>query len=462
MRSHRSAPATNRGVRPRNRRLAAVFAPLIAAALLVVPPAPPARADAGLFPQFVKTLGGPLHAEMYPGGVETSAIDNTIVIADTGNNQIAKYDQNGNELWRIGEWGSGVGQFDNPRDVGVDSAGNVLVMDTRNSRIVKLSKDGAWLSTYDGSNTSLLINFPVGGSVSNNILYIADTGRKRVLAVNTSNFSVVREVVKNPGSPNLPGLNTCNSFFDIRDADGDSAGNIYVAGYSYNQIAKVTPAGICTFWGSTGSGNGQFKTPYGVRVARDPVTGVDELYVADALNFRVQEFTLNGQFVAKFGVEGTPDQQGTITTMRRVAVATDGSGDVWAADLWGFQLERYHRTFGGYTWAQSMGSPLPDATDAAVFHEPRQIGIGPDGILNVVDTVHHRFVRMDTDGHIQSICGERASEGSTLGKFNWPRGLKVDELTGQIWLADTKQNRSRSSTPTAAASRTWDRVRETG
>ncbi len=80
MRSHRSAPATNRDVRPRNRRLAAVFAPLVAAALLVVPSALPARADAGLFPQFVKTLGGPLHAEMYPGGVETSAIDDTIVV----------------------------------------------------------------------------------------------------------------------------------------------------------------------------------------------------------------------------------------------------------------------------------------------------------------------------------------------------------------------------------------------
>ena len=413
---------------------------VISLVTVVIPLATPASADAGLSPAFVKTLGGPQHAEVYPGGVETSAIDNTIVVADTGNNQIAKYSQNGTQLWRIGSWGSGINQFDNPRDVGVDSAGNILVMDTRNSRIVKLSKDGAWLSTYNGSNTSLLINFPVGGSVSNNILYIADTGRKRVLAVNTSNFSVVREVVKNPGTQTT-GLNTCNSFLDIRDADGDSAGNIYVAGYSYNQIAKVTPAGICTYWGSTGTGNGQFKTPYGVRVARDPVTGVDELFVADALNFRVQEFTLTGQFVAKFGVEGTPNQPGTITTMRRVAVATDGSGDVWAADLWGFQLERYHRTFSGYSWAQSIGTPLGASTDTSVFHEPRQIGIGPDGILNIIDTVHHRFVRMDTDGHIQRICGERASEGSTLGKFNWPRGLKVDEATGQIWVADTKQNR---------------------
>ena len=320
---------------------------------------------------------------------------------------------------------------------GVDSLGNVFVIDTRNSRIDKLDKNGNWLGTYDGSNTSLLINFPVGGSVSNNILYIADTGRKRVLAVRTSDWSVVREVVLN----NASGVNTCQSFFDIRDADGDSAGNIYVAGYSFNQIAKVTPSGACTFWGSTGTGSGQFKTPYGVRVARDPILGADELYVADALNFRVQEFTLNGTYITKFGVEGTPNQQGTITTMRRVAVATDGSGDVWAADLWGFQLERYHRTATGYTWAQSIGTPLGAPTDTSVFHEPRQIGIGPDGILNVVDTVHHRFVRMDTDGHIQRVCGERASEGSTLGKFNWPRGLMVDPVTGQIWLADTKQNR---------------------
>ena len=339
---------------------------------VIVPLSAPAQADAGLAPAFVKSLGGPQHSQIYPGGVETSAIDNTIVVADTGNNQIVKYDQSGNQIWRVGQWGSGVNQFDNPRDVGVDSLGNVFVIDTRNSRIDKLDKNGNWLGTYDGSNTSLLINFPVGGSVSNNILYIADTGRKRVLAVRTTDWSVVREVVLN----NASGINTCQSFFDIRDADGDSAGNIYVAGYSFNQIAKVTPSGACTFWGSTGTGSGQFKTPYGVRVARDPILGADELYVADALNFRVQEFTLNGTYITKFGVEGTPNQQGTITTMRRVAVATDGSGDVWAADLWGFQLERYHRTATGYTWAQSIGTPLGAPTDTSVFHEPRQIGIG--------------------------------------------------------------------------------------
>ena len=406
----------------------AVIALVVSLLTVVGPLAAPARADAGLPPLFVKTLGGPQHSEIYPGGLETSAIDNTLVVADTGNNQIVKYDQTGNQIWRIGSWGAGVGQFDNPRDVGVDSLGNVLVIDTRNSRIVKLDKDGSWLSTYDGAGTSLQINFPVGGSVTNNVLYVADTGRKRVLAVSTTDWSVVREVIKN--DPN--GSNTCQSFFDIRDADADSAGNIYVAGYSFNQIAKVTPGGACSFWGSTGGGSGQFRTPYGVRVAHDPVLDQDVLFVADALNFRVQEFTLNGNYLTQFGVEGTPGQQGTITTMRRVAVATDGTGDVWTADLWGFQVERYDRGQGvSYDWAQSIGAPLGASSDTSVFHEPRQIGIGPDGILNMIDTVHHRFVRMDSDGHIQQICGERASEGSTLGKFNWPRGLKVDTVTGR-------------------------------
>ena len=35
------------------------------------------------------TLGGPLHAEMYPSGLDT-APDGTVVVADTGNNRVAE------------------------------------------------------------------------------------------------------------------------------------------------------------------------------------------------------------------------------------------------------------------------------------------------------------------------------------------------------------------------------------
>jgi len=305
---------------------------------------------------------------------------------------------------------------------------------------VKLSPSGSWLSTYGGV-TGNLINFPMGATITANKLYLADTGRKKVRVLDvTSGWTEVRDVIADPDGGLYPDSG-CRNLKGIRDADADAAGNVYVTGYLTNDIAKFDAAGDCVDWGTTGTGPGQFRTPYGVRTMIDPVLGQEVLLVADGLNYRVQEFSLTGTYLTEFGVAGDPDTPGTVTTMRRVAVAKDGSGAAWIADLWGMRVERYTRDGSGFHYAQTIGAPLPPEDDTHVFHEPRQVAVGTDGIVNITDTVHHRFVRMNSTGHIVGICGERASDGAELGKYNWPRGLAIDNVTGQIWVADTKQNR---------------------
>src|SRR5439155_11713200 len=177
-------------------------------------------------------------------------------------------------------------------------------------------------------------------------------------------------------------------------------------------------------------------------LATDPVLGVQAVYVADANNARVQEFRTNGAFVTKLGTPGDPSKDGTFSYLRRVAVAADG--DVWAADLWGWRLERFDRTLGGYAWAQTIGVPLPVSTDASVFQEPHEVSFAADGSLYVADTVHQRIVHMSADGHLLDVCGVR---GPALGQFNWPQGVEVDLASGEIWAADTKQYRIEVLTP---------------
>ena len=207
------------------------------------------------------TLGGPLHAEMYPSGLET-APDGTVVIADTGNNRVAKYNQNGTLVWETGTHGAGTNQFDNPRDIGIDGAGNIYVADTRNSRIVKLSSAGAWLGSTTGPSTAF--SFPLGVSAKGNKVYVGDTGRHRVVVLDQA-LAVTQTVVAN---------GECTNINDNRDAQADAAGNIYVAGYKTNEILKFAPDGTCLDkWGGTGTTNGKFRTPYGVDTGIDPVTG---------------------------------------------------------------------------------------------------------------------------------------------------------------------------------------------
>ncbi|MCW2764499.1 MAG: hypothetical protein JWO11_458 [Nocardioides sp.] len=415
----------------RTRRRLAVVAAIGLVAALTAGLAASSTADT--LPQ--GTIGGPLHAEMYPSGLAT-APDGTVVIADTGNNRVARYNADGTLVWSVGTFGAGTGQFDNPRDVAIDASNNVYVADTRNSRIVKLSPTGAWLGETIGPATPF--SFPLGVSVKGSKVYVGDTGRARVVVLDLS-LAVTQTVVANGG---------CGNISDNRDAQADSAGNIYVAGYKTNEIVKFAPDGTCiTKWGGTGTTNGMFRTPYGVDTAVDPVTGQELVYVADGLNNRVQVFTLTGGFVTAFGTSNEPTVPGTFTTMRRVAVAKDGTGNVWAADLWGDRIERWDRTPTGFSYNRTIGTVMPAPTATAIFHEPRGMAFAPNGDLWVTDTVHHQFQKFNASGDLISTCGERAAEGTQLGQFNWPRGIAVDPANGNLWIADTKQHQLQVLTP---------------
>jgi DNA-binding beta-propeller fold protein YncE len=411
----------------RKRLVRALIAMLVVVAVVDLPGGVGAAETPAEMPERVGTVGGPLRAQMYPSGMEI-ADDGTVVVADTAGNQVHRYSADGTLLWRIGSFGSGVGQFGNPRDVGVDSAGNVYVADTPNSRVVKLGPDGTWLAVWTGAPNDLM-SFPMGLSVKDDKVYVADTARRRVrvLDVDGNQLRVVR--------PN----GACDVFTGIRDADADSAGNIYIADYTGNTIMKLSPTGTCLQrWGSTGTGPGQFRTPYGVRLAFDPVHAREVVYVADALNNRIQMFGTDGTFLGLVGAEGEPTTPGTFHTLRRVAVATDGSGDVWGADLWGYRVVRFARTPTGYEHAQTIGVPPPDPTSSAVFHEPRGLTVDTAGNLHVVDTVHQRIASFDPGGELLSTCGRR---GSLPGQFNWPRSVAERGMRAAPPVRHTGQRR---------------------
>jgi DNA-binding beta-propeller fold protein YncE len=403
----------------------------------------PAGADTGAVPTLVQTIGGPGHAAMYPSGVEYSAFDDTVVVADTGNNQIEKYDPaTGTLLWSVGGYGTGPGKFNDPRDVGVDSLGNIYVADTSNVRIQKLDSDGNWLATWKGP-TGDFVGSPIGISVSTvpagngtaDRVFIADALRKKVRVWNTALTQQVMTAVSN---------GEC-TFSNIRDVDADASGNIYIANYVLNNILKLDPTGACiTTWGSKGTLPGQFKNPYGVRIATDPEDGLQRVYVADSNNNRIQVFGLGGTYVDKFGAFGVENATGTFTALRRVAVAPNG--DLYGADLWGFDIEhaaavRPHSPDGAYQWADSLPrsySP-PGFTSTSVFNEVHQVAFTNAGLLLAMDTVNQRIVTFDpvTGELIPPSCGKR---GWQAGAFNWPRGLAVDPAKNQLWVADTKQS----------------------
>ncbi|MFN8104575.1 MAG: NHL repeat-containing protein [Acidimicrobiia bacterium] len=410
----------------RGARLLAVVASVAVVALAPIAGSAPARADSGTPPTKVATLGGPGHAELYTSGLEV-APDGGVVMANTGDAEVKKYSPTGTLIWKVGQYGSGVGNFNDPRDIGIDSGGNIYVADTANTRVVKLDASGNWVKSWDGPSNDK-IKSPIGISVHNNVVYVADGNAKKVRVYDTDG-NHLRSFGSN---------GTC-TFAALRDVDADSDGNVYVANYTNNNILKLTSTGTCIAkWGTKGTADGQFKNPYGVRLATDPVAGKEWVYVADSNNNRIQIFAKDGTFVAVVGFDGNYDQPGAFGYLRRVAVSAQG--DVWGADLWDFQAEKYARTPTGWSYALTVGSTRPGTSDNAVFNQPRGIGFDSAGNLAVMDTVHHRVVRMNPSGHILNICGGRADSDSN-GYFNWPRAVDIDRATGEMWVVDTKQYR---------------------
>ena len=76
-------------------------------------------------------------------------------------------------------------------------------------------------------------------------------------------------------------------------------------------------------WDTAGSGPGELATPTGI-----DTDSLDNVYVADWGNNRIQKFSPDGDFMAQWGTFGNGDLQFD----QPVDVAVDGSGNVYVAD----------------------------------------------------------------------------------------------------------------------------------
>ena len=457
----------------RSRRLPAVL--VISGLLLLLAPTA-AGAAGGLTPAYAGTLGGPGHAAVYPSGMEivptdatteTAGIAGNVVVADTGNDRVAEYTPSGGLVWQtnpsnVANEGAaapcgstpGYPQFEQPRDVGVDSSGNVYVADNGNSRIVVLNastgkclpKSSSLVNPFKLNGGGAPIGVTVSTTSAGQLVYVAN-GTKSQIQVFSTGGTYQRTI-------SSQGACTINR---ARDAAADASGDIYVANYESNDILEFSPTGTCiTSWGThgkkktggvcNGNGDGTFANPYGVAVGTDPFIDSgkpgEAIYVADFNDDCLQEFTPSGTWVAQVGSPGANTVAGTFTQLRRVAV--DASGDIWGADLWGNRVEEFTPSDAGgveqYTYAETIPDPVvpPGDTSTSVYNQVRGIAFDSAGDAVTMDTVNQRVVVFDPGGDLIGMCGQRGF--TSTGDFNWPRGVAVDPVTGDYWIADTKQS----------------------
>lgn len=248
-----------------------------------------------------------------PWGVTTDAEGN-IYVADLSNRRIQKFSAAGVHLLSVPLAGQSYG-------VAVDAQGTIYSA-TSGGTIETFSPDGTRVNSLQAPGVSFVTGIDIDGDGN---LYLVNSSPMRVVKLHPN------------GSLAADWLIATN--FDSYGIAVDDAGFVYVSSRQENNIRKFTSAGVLSEtwttvggrrlngplgldvnaagqvavaeylrygaavldsagtlvaeWGSNGSGDGQFVSPYGIAIEDD-----GRVHVSDYSSYRVQTFSLGPVFAA--------------------------------------------------------------------------------------------------------------------------------------------------------------------
>ena len=301
-------------------------------------------------------------------------------------------------------------------------------------------------------------------------VYIADTGNNRVRKVDVN--GIITTVAGNglPGPPLFGdgGVATDATVSGPHGLFVDREGTLFIA--ENFGIRKVDANGIIT----TVAGNGFFdfggdggpateaslSFPEGVFVDE-----MGNLFIADTGNCHIRNVDTNGiittvagnveQLPCLFLGDGVPATTTSLGNPESVFV--DSLGHILIADTDNCLIRRVDPN-GIITTVAGIGAVGTSRGNcsytgegpamAVTFNLPSSLVADRLGQIWIADTENHRIRKIDTVGVTSTVAGTGVSGSrgdggpATSAELNSPEGVFVDDL-GQVWIADTLNNRIR-------------------
>lgn len=197
-------------------------------------------------------------------------------------------------------------------------------------------------------------------------------------------------------------------------------GRIFVSDSAGNAVRVFDVAQGNYYKIGESEGEGQLTRPMGL-----DVDAAGNLYVADAIAKTVMIYDSNSKFLRKVGGPKMFDRLSSVTV--------DPNGErIYVVDIGGVTSE-HHRV---RVFNARNGAHLHDigkrGSGPGEFNLPRDIAIGKDGQLYVVDGGNFRVQVFDKNGKYLKTFG---TVGKQLGNFARPKEIAADR-DGNVYVAD--------------------------
>jgi outer membrane protein assembly factor BamB len=208
-------------------------------------------------------------------------------------------------------------------------------------------------------------------------------------------------------------------------------GLVYVVGSDTSEIIVIDPADgqVVRRWGTPGAAKGEFDF---LRDNGDDVGGVavapnGTVYVADALNRRIQVFDAKGSVVRTWGRFGSEDGQ----FLEPTDVALAPNGDVYVVDDRRDDIQRFTSEGKFLSTIGRHGSGDGELNNTG------NIDVDAAGTLYLADWTNHRVEAWDDAGTFLWTLG---THGFAPGELSSPADVAVDGA-GRIWVHDYDNER---------------------
>jgi len=203
----------------------------------------------------------------------------------------------------------------------------------------------------------------------------------------------------------------------------DAQDNIYVSDSTAGKIFVFEPAGkFKRAIGSLKGGEGYFKRPTGIAVD----SAAQRIYITDTLRDKVFVLDMDGAILQSIGKRGNGPVEFNLPTE---VVARNQ--DLFVVDAMNFRVQFLNRSGRFETEVGRVGD-----SSGAMFR-PKGIAVDSEGHLYVVDGLWGVVQIFDRDGQLLYYFG---AHGTGLGEFQLPAGLFIDH-EDRIFVVDSYNRR---------------------